>query len=375
MMSKNALNAVMNTDYPGDRFEIGGNALKVVYSYVYSYLFPYIGVNNPSELSGMISLFPIPMILSVVYILRNKKEAKENLVFLIPLLILGVVFGVWSHIPTNKVFARFTLLYMVPATRMAVPLGFTQVLLLIYLLAKVDKNTKLFGKKVAIVITIILEIILMYLAKISDSENLLTPIRLIACGIVLLLQIYLLVNINRKNHKKGLIYTLIIISIITGVTVNPIQKGISVMRDKPVAKEVQKIVTEDKENNLWLVDSTSFYIPNYILASGAKVINSTNIYPNKELFDVVLEEKSELVENRQIYNRYAHITVEITSNENKVELLYSDSIKLYISVDKVKELNVGYILTTRNLEELSNEEVKFEEKYNEKGLLIYKVIK
>ena len=373
-MSKDTLNIVMNTDYPGERFEIGGDARKIVYSYVYSFLFPYMRMNNPCELSGMISFFPIPIILALVYIFRNKKEAKEHLAFLIPLLVLSAVFGIWSHIPTNDLFARLTLLYMVPPTRMAVPLGFIQVLLLVFLLSEVKEDTKIFGKKTAIILTVIFEAIIMYLAKTSDVEGILTPVFMVMCGIILLIQIYLLLNINSEKHKKWLIGILIGISIITGATVNPIQRGISVMRDKPVAKEVQKIVTEDRENNLWIVDSTPFYVPNYILASGARVINSVNVYPNQELFDTVLGEDSKVPEIRQIYNRYAHIGVEITQNENKVELLYGDSIKLYMSVDKIKELNVGYILTTRSLDEFNNEEIKLEQVYNEYGLAIYKVL-
>lgn len=374
MMSKDALNTVMHTDYPGERFEIGGDAKKIVYSYVYSFLFPYTErVNNPSELAGMISFFPIPMILACIYWIRNRKNAKGSTVFLVPLLLLGVIYGVWTHMPTNEIFAKATLLYMVPPTRMAVPLGFIQILLMIYLMARIKKEDKLFGKKTGIIFTLLATTTIMYLAIQSDAEQVLTPMISYVCGIILLIGIYLLTNMNNSKYKNYLIGFLIASAIITGTTVNPIQKGISVMREKPVAKEVQKIVTQNPDNNLWLVDNCNFYIPNYILASGAKVINSTNIYPNKELFHTVLGEESQVEETRKIYNRYAHISIEMTENENKVELLYQDSIKLYISVDKVKELGVGYILTTRELEQLNTPEVQFEQIYQEQGLTIYHV--
>ena len=71
-MSSEALNITMNTDYPGKRFEIGGNGLPALVSYVYSFLFPYTTqVENPCELSGMISFYPIPMILSVIFIIDD----------------------------------------------------------------------------------------------------------------------------------------------------------------------------------------------------------------------------------------------------------------------------------------------------------------
>ena len=77
---------------------------------------------------------------------------------------------------------------------------------------------------------------------------------------------------------------LIPVAILTGATVHPIQKGISVLTDKPVAKKTQEIVSQDKENNLWICDSTNFMTNNYLLASGAKIINSTNLYTNFDLY-------------------------------------------------------------------------------------------
>ena len=55
MMSKDVINAVSNTDYPGKRFELGGAGVSALFSYVYSFFFPYTSkVSNPCELSGMI---------------------------------------------------------------------------------------------------------------------------------------------------------------------------------------------------------------------------------------------------------------------------------------------------------------------------------
>ena len=163
-------------------------------------------------------------------------------------------------------------------------------------------------------------------------------------------------------------------ALVTGTTVNPIQKGISVLTDKPLAKETQKIVKEDPENNLWITDNTISYMPNYLLASGAKVLNSTNIYPNFNLYKTVLsEEDYNNKEIRQIYNRYAHVTMEITENENRVELIYQDSIRVKLTPEKVSELGIKYIVSTRDLNTFDTEKVDFEEIYNEQGVNIFKV--
>ena len=65
--------------------------------------------------------------------------------------------------------------------------------------------------------------------------------------------------------------------------------------------------------------------------------------------------------------------MEITKDQNKVELLYEDSIKLYLTPEKVKELGIKYIVSTRDVREFDTENVDFEQIYNEQGVSIYKV--
>lgn len=372
-MSKDALNATMNTDYPGSRFETGGDGLKVLFSYVYSFLFPYSGVDNPCEFAGMISFYPIPMILAVIYLIRNK-DRKQHLGFLIPLLVLAVIFSIFTLFETNEIFAKLTLLYMTPGRRLAIPLGFIQILLLVYLLSITKKDTKIMKDDIAKLVAIVFSVVFLSIALKTGPANLLGSLKSYCCGLILVIFLYLILTINNEKNRKILLIGLAGMAIVTGATVNPIQKGISVLTDKPLAKEVRKIVDNDSENNLWMTDNTIFYMPNYLLASGAKVLNSTNVYPNFDLFETVLSaEDFENKEIRTIYNRYAHVTMEITEKTNKVELLYQDAIKLYLTPEKVKELGIKYVVTTRDINDFDTEKVDFEQIYNEQGVSIYKV--
>lgn len=374
--SSEALNLTMHTDYPGERFELGGgnSSAKVVFSYVYSYLFPYVSMNNPCEYSGMISFYPIPMIIALVLIIKGIKDKDYKMLpFLIPMFLVALLFSVWTFVVTNKLLARITFLYMVPANRLAVVLGVTQVFFIIYIMAHIKENSLIKNKIINLIIALGLSAGVVYLAHITDGENIMKNYRIYVCALVTFITIYELINIDKEKNRKNLIGIFIIMSLLTGTTVNPIQRGISVMIDKPIARQIQKIVDSDKENNLWIVDSTSFYIPNYVLANGAKVINSTNIYPNFDLYKTVLGEKANEIETRKIYNRYAHLNVEI-SLENKLELLYTDSIKLYITTEKLKELSVKYIVSTKgNLDEFNTDNVEYEQIYAEYGLYIYRL--
>lgn len=369
MMSKDVLTIEMNTDYPGERFEIGGDASATLFSYVYSMFFAYQEqISNPCEISGMLSIYPIPMIIALIFLIRSKNK-KQHFAFLIPMLAIGLLLGVWCAIPTNNIIAKVTLLYMSPATRAAVPLGFLQILLMVYVMGNIKEEDKLVGKNLAKILAIILSIFILSIAIRTDMEHVLGNLRSYICGIILLAEVYLLFTINNKNSQNALIAILITTALITGISVNPIQRGTSVLIDKPVAKEVQKIVKEDPYNNLWLVEN----FPNYYLASGAKVLNSVNTYPNFELYKKILGDKAENEEYRKIYNRYAHIYMQVVKEDSNIELVQSDAVIIKINANTIKNLGVKYIISLSYLEQFGNEDVTFEKIYEEQGILIYKV--
>lgn len=368
IMSKDTLITIANTSYPGKRFEIGGGAAGIAFSYVYSFLFPYINMKNPCELSGMISLFPIPIIVSTIYLIRNRK--KSEYAFVIPMLLVSIIFSIFTLFKTNELFAKYTLLYMVPASRLAVPLSLTQIILMIYIMAHCKKDDKILGKYSSIIVSIIASVFILSIAINTDTENVMRELISYICGLIVLVSTYLLFTINKNKNKEKLIALLIPIALLTGIIVNPIQKGISVITEKPVAKKIQEIIKEDSENNVWISETYQ----NYPVASGAKVLNSVHTYPNFEFFKTVLgKEEFEKEENRLLYNKYVHINAIIDSKENKLKSLGFDTILLKLTPEKLKELNVGYVLTIRTLEKFDTQDIKFKQVYNEMNMKIYKL--
>ena len=375
--SADALKLITGTDYPGKRFKTGGKEIKTIFSYVYSIIFPYKidTIGNPCELSSMISFYPIPMIIALIYLVRNIKT-KRHFSFLIPMLIISIVYSIFMVFGVNEMFAKITLLYMTPAGRLAVPLGFSQILLIVYMLGNFTKDDIILKNEIIKKAgTVLASISIMYIALKTDMNILQNhPMYIYICGLILVYGIYQIVNINEEKNKKRLIMLLMPVAILTGATVHPIQKGISVLTDKPVAQKTQEIVSQDKENNLWICDSTNFMTNNYLLASGAKIINSTNLYTNFDLYKTVLgEEESQKPEVRYVYNRYSHINMEITEDKNDIELVQQDSIKISLTSEKIRELGVKYILTTRDLDQFDTEDVKYQKIYDEDGMIIYHV--
>lgn len=369
-LSKDVLKAVSSTDYPGERFELGGGGKTALLSYVYSMFFPYEkDIANPCEASGMLSIFPIPIIVSALLLIRSK-DRKKHFAFLIPALIISALFSVWCFMPTNELLAKITFLYMVPGARLAIPLGFLQILLIIYLMGNINEEDKIIANNnITKLLAVVLSILILSIAINTDVEHIMGNLKSYICGLILLAEVYLLLTINKEKSKNALIALLIPVALITGATVNPIQKGISVLTDKPVAKKVQEIVKQDSENNMWLAEA----LPNYFLASGAKVINSVNTYPNFEMYKTILGQRYEDEEYRKIYNRYAHIYLQVIEGESTIELVQADALIIKVNAETIKELGVKYIVGTSKLEQFSNENVNFEKIYDEQGMLIYKV--
>jgi hypothetical protein len=188
-------------------------------------------------------------------------------------------------------------------------------------------------------------------------------------GLILFFEFYFMFTINKEESKKYLTVLLMTVAIVTGIRVNPVQIGIDVITDKPVSKEIQKIVNEDKDNNLWIGETW----PNYLIANGARVVNSTNIYPNFELWKVLLDDQYENPDYVNLYNRYSHIAMSVTDGETQVNAIQNDMCEVKISFEDIKELGIRYVLTSRHIEDYNNDEMKFENLYSEDGLSIYRI--
>ena len=367
LLSSETLHAVLNTSYPGQRFELGGDGIVNIFGYVYNIFTPYKETLNPSESSTMISFYPIPMIIALIYMFRNKKGYS----FIIPLTLVGILFSIWTFVETNETFAKITLLYMVKAKRITVPLSLIQTYLMLYVLSRIDKNDKMVKENIAKVLAFVGTIAIMYLALQQAPEGYIGPFLGCVAGIFVLTAFYLLFNLKEENKNK-LIAFLIAFSIVGGIAVNPVIKGVDIMYEKPLAQKVQEIVAEDSEA-LWIVDSYGFPVPNYIVANGARTINSTNYYPNEDMLYTLIGDEKEKEEIKEIYNRYAHISIDLIKDETHLELLGADHFKIYLNYKQLKDLNVTYILSSRDLEGFSDDSINLEKIYSENSMNIYKV--
>ena len=369
--SKDTLALEMNTDYPGERQEVGGGALNI-YSYFYNIFFAREEFLNPCEFSAMLSFFPVPLFLGLVYIFRNKRDFH----FWVPMILVTTFLGVWCVRGFPAWLANITKMSMTTAGRVSIPLGTACIYMLIYLMGNFDeKKEKLLNKKLSIFLAVVFTVFIAYKAystiAYKEEFHYLDKFKMYFAGDLFLATILCILNLNDKRFLKIGCGFIVFIALMSGLTVNPVMSTTNVLYEKPIAKKMNEI--QDKEPDaIWAFNDDGWYCNDYPVASGIRVINSTAVYPNFDMYKSLLgEEKAE--EKRSIYNRYCHINFIITEEESDVKLIYPDNIELDVNYKDLDKLNIKYIISFDDLSEESFGEY-FEKIYDEDEIYIFEYI-
>lgn len=366
MMSKDTINIVLNTVYPGSRVETGGGELRKYVSYLDNVVFPYKQeglITNTDKESVMFGLFPLGIIFVVFSMFKNKKIDLFTILLLIPY----VISAIFSFIGMPTWLAKITLLSFSRAQRVKMVLGYIDILFLLKMLSSGEKINKTW---ISFILSLIFSLVLVTITKLLNPNY----VGKLIAGFLFIMSLYLFFFALTFNTKYGkYFFTLGIIGtmFIAGFTVNPISSGYDMIYDSPILKSAEE--TNNNDRGLWLTDAMGFPNPNYLTMAGCEVVNSTNIYPNLDLWRSL--DKSRKYE--EVYNRYAHVIMEIREEKDineKFELLSKDKIAVYVTPEELKDMNIKYIFTVRVMEEFENENVSFDLIYNDSNNYhIYKV--
>lgn len=391
MKSKDAIEATMNTDYPGARMEVGGGAL-ILYSYFYNIFWPFKYTPNPCETSSMLSFYPIPMILGLIYLIRNRK----NWSFLVPTLLTSVFLLIWCKYGFNEFLAKATLMSMTTSQRATIALGTLNIYILIYLFGKMEDGVKLLDinlpnkenkeklKKISKILTYVVLAVfsivgVIYIGSVAKKqlimllpqiEGYLGNAKRLIASVIFAITIFSILNMNKKCFKNIALYMIIFIALLSGLLVNPVSRSTDIIYEKPISKKIAEIREKDPDA-LWLGDDTGWYLNNYMVANGVSVINSTNVYPNLKLFEDILGDKAQ--ERKSEYNRYCHVNINLGKyDENTVTAVAPDNVLIEMNYTDLQKLGIDYVVAKKDLNETYD--MEFEELYAEDGLYIFKPI-
>lgn len=359
--SIDTINAMMSTVYPGARVSTGGYGWQLYFNYFPSIFFSEISTINPCESSQYISLYPLPIILGIIKCYQNHKNKKQNYLLFI-LTLIAVLLSIWNFIPIG-VLAKITLLSMSTPDRAQLTVSVICIFILIELFHSYEQE-KCSNKIIPLLFSLVLCFIGIYISNNNIPDYMTTFMKLMS-GVIYFILFYLTL-INTKFGNQIFMLIMILFSTFFALSIHPINKGLSIMLEKPLAKTVQEITKKDKDS-VWVAVDGPLLLQSYLLANGARVLNSTNYYPNLELWKKFDPEGK----NDEIYNRYAHIVFDITENETSFELVQSDMFRVYLNKNDICKLAVDYVASTVELEHFEIE--KLNKIYQYENIIIYNI--
>lgn len=361
------IRVISATVYPGKRSDNGGYFLSKLFyyfqavDYAYKDLGLYAVGATASEKSAFISFFPLPTIVAVFVWFKNKKD--NWLLGLLLLLELPMIIYVTTGLPAFV--AKVLLFSLSTRIRMIDVIGFIQIIMLCYLVGR-EYQLSLMEKIVITFATVGSCVVALVICKVDFPDYMISKkFMLIVLSMLIVAGIGFFV-VEKKRIKQAAMWICILLSLRTGVMIRPVMKGLDAIYEKPVAKEIMKIMEEEPDAK-WMTENMEFVCSGFLVACGAPTVNSVNTYPNMELWNK-LDPNGDYEE---VYNRYAHVVMKFTEEDTSMELIAADNMQVNLSYKDIEKTGVSYVLTRDELVDQS--ECVFEKIYDEAGCKIYHV--
>lgn len=368
--AKDVFEIVSNTVYPGNRVWYGGGNWKLLYTYISQMFYPYISIGNPCEYSQYISLFPIPLFMGMYYLIKNKLKNKKIDWFLLLTAIFSILMTIWCSFRLPEFISNITFMKLATGDRAQLSISLASIFMFIYIISRYesDKKEKILSidNVIKFLIATLITAVVLWISVTAINAAFPNCIRakMNLVSVVVFVPIFYFLIKNTKKTNFILTLMLIFVTAVSSFLIMPITKGLSIIFEKPFAKEIQSLVKENKEAKFLAVEDGAI-LSNYILANGAKTISSTNFVPNLDLWHKFDFERRK----EDIYNRYAHIFVHLVDNNTSFELIQTDIIRLNLYYPDICKTGANYLVSKNKLEE---QDEFYSLIYNEGDIYIYK---
>lgn len=341
--SADTIELISQSVYPGERLETGGNSFEYMFTYHLNIWFSMTNFSfgvNVCESATIFDFFPFSIIIPVVAMVMNKKKDALSIM----LLMLNVFFFIWIAIGFNESFAKITFLSNSQSIRTMLAFGFVNVILLIRGVALLKESLKpVPAVGISAGVSAVVILITLFVTKDADIR---LAYKVVYFGVDFVLLFIIILGLLRFNKKNWSIVTVMlvgIVSMICGVMVNPIRKGIDSVYNIEWIQEIDNVAEETDADAIWVVESSNIPALSYAnvgIMCGVKTLNATAVYPNPELW----EQFDKNGDNNHVYNRFSHIGIIIKeSGEPEFELITEDSFKVYLTFDDLYQAGVTYV--------------------------------
>ncbi len=346
---------IMGTVYPGSRRDYGSYVLDKLFTYPATLLFPFKeGEFAFSEYGVYFSLYPLPTLVAIYLLFKNKKKD----LLLILFLVVSAIFTVYCTVGVPQWFGDISLLSFSTARRVLNFLDLIQIFILLRSIALMDEEKTFIPKSVIIPFSLIFSVLTIYWCdkKFVYPDFMSTAYMIVIAITIFVISVCLVGNVGDRLKKAAMV-ALIIIHCGVSLFVHPIQKGLDAIYSKPAAQAVMKIVEEDPDAR-WIA-ADQWVEANFYAACGAKVINSNNYVPNYKLWEILDPEGK----YNEVYNRYANFIITMTEDETEAILHQSDLITLKLNYGQLDDIDVDYVI--------AKGELVIPEEYNVTPTLLY----
>lgn len=327
---------VLHSVYPGQRVYTGGNRPLNFFSGLYPLTFAVVSPPSGSDFSAFLSFAPAGLILAVQRFIRKKKADPFSVI----LLCFCAVFTLFAMVPFPAWLAKATLLYQ--CSRPVFIVSLCSLFLLIRTLSLRNKETDpapAGRKKLTGLIPALL---------CAAGINLLTyfmlhpPLYLILGLIPVSAGIFWLLFSGAGRRFTALV--LCLLAILSGAFVNPVQQGISEVENLPPVSLVRSL---SPEADTVLAVEADWPVPNALLFSGARVLNSTQPYADPDRWAAVDPERQWL----SVYNRFCHVSLRV-AEQTSFRQLDQDHMRAELTLDNLKTLGAEWLVTQNTYPEL-----------------------
>ena len=182
-----------------------GNGLTYNFSYIYNFLLPYKDTGMNSNLASMISVFPVPVILALVYL--YKKEKHEE--FLFPMICVITIEFVWSMISLPNIIGNITGLSLVSIKDATLGVALANVYMFLYMYSNVEEQAVSFTAAIRLTLLIL---VMNFFVRLPNAYS--DKIYNYIFAIVLTLESFLMLCYTDKKYKKVSLWVMGLLTII-----------------------------------------------------------------------------------------------------------------------------------------------------------------
>ena len=197
-----------------------------LFTYIYNILLPFSDLDRKYIFGNFISLFPIPMLVSLYYLYKNDKHAE----FLLPITIVAVIETIFCISGFPKLINNIFNFNNIAVSRCSIAVNYANLLILLYIISNIEEIFKL---KNAIKLTLVSVCILAFIRYPVEFS---TRKYLYIFAAELCTLFLLFYNYGNKKYKNVLLFFIILFTLISGIFVNPIIKEKETIVTAPIVE-------------------------------------------------------------------------------------------------------------------------------------------